>query len=42
VHLPLYLSQGEPSVIVETDDNLNQNIETLVEDGVFDRLIHQV
>ncbi|MGE5317153.1 MAG: GIN domain-containing protein [Chloroflexota bacterium] len=31
----LYLSQGEPSVIIETDDNLNQNIETLVEDGVL-------
>lgn len=31
----LYLSQGEPSVVVETDDNLSENIETLVEDGVL-------
>lgn len=31
----LYLSQGEPSVVIETDDNLNENIETLVEEGVL-------
>jgi len=31
----LYLSQGDPSVIVETDDNLNSNIETMVENGVL-------
>lgn len=31
----LFLSQGEPSVIVETDDNLDENIETLVEDGTL-------
>lgn len=29
------LTKGEPSVIVETDDNLGQNIETLVNDGVL-------
>jgi len=29
------LSTGEPNVIVETDDNLGQNIETLVNDGVL-------
>lgn len=29
------LSSGEPTVIVETDDNLGQNIETLVNDGVL-------
>ncbi len=31
----VFLSKGDPSVIIETDDNLNQNIETLVEDGTL-------
>jgi len=31
----VYLSKGDPSVIIETDDNLNQNIETLVDDGTL-------
>ncbi|MGE5383884.1 MAG: GIN domain-containing protein [Omnitrophica WOR_2 bacterium] len=29
------LSQGDPAVTVETDDNLGQNIETLVDEGVL-------
>lgn len=31
----LYLTQGEPSVMVETDDNLKDNIETLVDNNVL-------
>lgn len=31
----VYLSKGDPNVIIETDDNFNQNIETLVEEGTL-------
>lgn len=31
----IILRQGDPAVIVESDDNLNENIETLVEEGVL-------
>ena len=31
----LYLTQGEPSVMVETDDNLKDNIETLVDNNGY-------
>lgn len=32
----LFLNQGDPSVIIETDDNLKDNIETLVDEGVLE------